>query len=358
MHTDQQEKGKMTMTTRRAFLAGSAAAGFTLATPGLLRAQGGGNVVVGTWGGDYARLLSEDVQSVLDNAGGYRMVLDTGSHTARKTKLLTAARIGGNPMDVTCLSDGDMYQMYAQNILTRVADLDIPNHANVFDTFANEYSIPHIYSGLVIVYDTTQVNKAPTSYADLWTEEYRGAVGFSDIMIDPMLVAVSHAHSGSVTNFGAAKDALMEMKEAAGGVKVYSSNEALANAFEAKEIKATLMWKARAYQWSQAGLPVAAATASEGAIPGTFNAAVSRFTENKAGAAAVLNAMLDPDMQLLFTKAMGYLPTVSNAQISDEMRTTLGFTDAEREAFVRPDYGYIAEQISDTMTWWNQVFKA
>ena len=348
----------MTMTSRRAFLAGTAAAGITLATPGLLRAPGGGRVVVGTWGGDYARLLADDVQPVLTKPGDYRMVLDTGSHTARKTKLLTTARVGGSAMDVTCLADSDMYQMHAQDILTPIADLDIPNLANVFDTFANDYSIPHLYSGLVIVYDTTQVDKAPTSYADLWAEEYRGKVGFSDIMIDPMLVAVSLAHGGSVTDFAAAKDALMEMKKAAGGVTVYSSNEALANAFEAKEIKATLMWKARAYQWSQAGLPVAAATASEGAIPGTFNAAVPRLAENPAGAAAVLNAMLDPQMQLLFTKAMGYLPTVSDAEIGDETRETLGFTDAEREAFVRPDYGYIAEQMSDTMTWWNQTFKA
>ncbi|MBT9386469.1 extracellular solute-binding protein [Pseudooceanicola sp. CBS1P-1] len=348
----------MTMTTRRAFLAGTAAAGATLATPGLLRAQSGGKVVVGTWGGDYARLLTDEVQPALRKTADYRLVLDTGGATARKTKLLTAARVGGGAMDVTCLSDTDMYQMYAQDILTPVADLDIPNYANVFDTFASDYSIPHIYSGMVIVYDTTQVSKAPTSYADLWTEEYRGAVGFSDILFNPLLLAASLAHGGGATDFDTAKEALMELKAAGGGAKVYPSNEAIANAFEAKEIKATLMWKARAYQWSKAGLSVAAATPSEGAIPVTFNAAATRFAENPTGAAAVLNTMLDPAMQLVFAKAMGYLPTVSNAEIPDEMRQTLGFTDAEREAFVHPDYGYVAAQLSDTLTWWNQTFKA
>ena len=347
----------MTMTSRRAFLAGTAAAGASLAMPGALRAQGGGRVIVGTWGGDYARLLTDEVQPALTEAGGYRMVLDTGNATARKTKLITAARVGGGAMDVTCLSDTDMYQMYAQDILTPVADLDIPNYANVFDTFASDYSIPHIYSGLVIVYDTTQVDTPPTSYADLWTEEYRGAVGFSDILFNQALMAASLAHGSGGSDFTRAREALDELK-AAGGAKVYPSNEAIANAFEAKEIKATLMWKARAYQWEKAGLPVAAATPSEGAIPVTFNAAVTRFAENEAGAAAVLNTMLEPEMQLLFAEAMGYLPTVSNAQISDEMRSTLGFTDAEREAFVRPDYAYIADQLSDTLTWWNQSFKA
>lgn len=348
----------MTMTSRRSFLAGTVAAGAAIAAPRIVRAQSGGRVIVGTWGGDYARLLTEDVQPVLTDAGGYQMVFDTGSATARKTKLLTAARVGGQAMDVTCLSDSDMFQMYSQDILTPIADQEIPNYANVFDTFANDYSIPHIYSGLVIVYDASQVDKAPTSYADLWTEEYRGAVGFSDILFNSMLIAASVAHGGSATDFGTGKEALMELKKAGGGAKVYPSNEAIANAFEAKEIKATLMWKARAFQWHKAGLPVAAATPSEGAIPVTFNAATTRFAANPKGASAVLNTMLAPELQLVFANAMGYLPTVSNAAISDEMRTTLGFTDSERENFVRPDYGYVAEQLSDTLTWWNQSFKA
>lgn len=346
-------------TSRRSFLFGAAAASAAVATPGLIRAQSnsGGRVVVGTWGGDYNRLLSEKVAPVVANAGGYKMITDTGSATARKTKMITAARIGGGAMDVACLSDSDMFQMSQQNILTSIEDQDIPNYANVFETFANAYSIPHIYSAMVIVYDTSQVEKAPTSYAELWSGEYKGAIGFSDILFNYILMSAAMAHGKSATDFASAKKALSELKKAGGG-KVYPSNEAIANAFEAKEIKATMMWKARAYQWQQAGLPVAAVVPSEGAIPVTFNAAATTFAENPSGASTVLNAMLDPDLQLLFADAMGYLPTVSNAPISDEMRKTLGFTDSEREAFMPPDYEFLAGQLSDTQTWWNQRFKA
>lgn len=342
--------------SRRGFLLGAAAATTALAAPSVLRAQSRGRVVVGTWGGDYNRLLSEEVAPFVEEAGGYRMVMDAGTATARKTKMITAARIGGGAMDVSCLSDSDMYQMSVQDILIPIADQDIPNYANVFDTFANDYSIPHIYSGMVIVYDTTQVEKAPTSYADLWGKEYEGAVGFSDILFNYVLMSAALAHGTSGTDFDAAKEALAELKKT-GSAEVYPSNEAIANAFEAKEIKATMMWKARAYQWQQAGLPVAAVAPSEGAIPVTFNAAATTFAENPEGASLVLNAMLEPELQLLFAEAMGYLPTVSNAPVSDKMRETLGFSDAEREAFVPPNYQFLAEQLSETQTWWNQSFK-
>lgn len=342
--------------TRRSFLIGASIAGSTLALPGLAKAQSGGRVIVGTWGGDYNRLLKEKVAPIVAK-NGYRLVTDTGSATARKTKMITAAQIGGGVMDVACLSDSDMYHMNTQKVLRKISDLNIPNYENVFAQFKTDYSIPHIYSGLVIVYDKSQVSKAPTSIADLWRDEYKGAVGFSDILFNYMLMAGAMAQGGDANDFDLGKKALLDLKKAGNG-RVFPSNEAIANAFEAKEIKATLMWKARAFQWQKAGLDVAAVAPTEGAIPVAFTAAATSFATNPDGAADVLNVMLDPDMQLEFANAMGYLPTVSNAHISDEMRQTLGFTDAERDAFVAPDFEYIARQLQDTITWWNQTFKA
>ncbi|WP_417804122.1 ABC transporter substrate-binding protein [Thalassospira lucentensis] len=342
--------------TRRSFLIGASVAGSTLAIPGLARAKSGGRVIVGTWGGDYNRLLKEEVAPVVAN-DGYRLVTDTGSATARKTKMITASKVGGGAMDVSCLSDSDMYHMHTQNVLRPISEMNIPNYENVFDQFKTDYNIPHIYSALVIVYDKSQVTTPPTSIADLWSDEYKGAVGFSDILFNYMLMGAAMAHGGNRDNFDIGKEALLELKKSGSG-RVFPSNEAIANALESKEIKATLMWKARAFQWQNAGLPVAAVVPREGAIPVAFTAAATNFASNPDGAADVLNVMLDPEMQLKFADAMGYLPTVSNAPISDEMREKLGFTDAQRDAFVAPDFEYIAANLQDTITWWNQTYKA
>src|SRR5699024_3744689 len=141
------------------------------------------------------------------------------------------------------------------------------------------------------------------------------------------------------------------------GVPVYPSNEAIANAFKSGEITATLMWRARAFQWQKAGLPVASTVPSEGALPVIFEAGMSRHTKNAEAAATVLNQMLDPKAQIEFAKGMGYVPTVSNADLPEDMRETIGFTDAERENFVETDYDYATGHLSDMLTWWNREFK-
>ena len=47
--------------SRRSILAGLAAAP-ALAMPHVARAQSKGRIVVGTWGGDYARLLTKNIE--------------------------------------------------------------------------------------------------------------------------------------------------------------------------------------------------------------------------------------------------------------------------------------------------------
>ncbi len=343
-------------TTRRTFLAGAAAGTAALGLPMSARAQAG-RVIVGTWGGDYAKLLENEVAPRVMKSTGDTLVLDTGSASARKTKMIASSRVGAGDMDVACLSDSDISQMASQNLLMPVTDLDIPNAENIFEVFRSPYAIPHIYSAMVVVYDKDAVEKAPTSFKDLWLPEFAGKVGLSDILFNFNLLAASLAQGGSLTDFAPGREALEALK-ADGGVKVYASNEAIANAFAAKEIKATLMWKARVLQWQDAGLPLAAAVPNEGAIPVLFELGATSFAANVAGAAATMNAVLEPEVQLASAKAMGYLPTVSNAPIDDAMRERIGFTDAQRDAFNSPDFGYIAQQLDTTTTWWNQSFKS
>lgn len=342
--------------TRRAALLGAAAFGASFALSAPARARNG-QVVVGTWGGDYGKLLTSNVAPLLEAATGDKMVLDVANDSARITKMATSARVGAGEMDVTCLGNADMAAVAKQGLLKPVAELDIPNLANVFEAFRTSYSVPHIYSGLVIVYDRSQVDKAPTSVADLWTSTYKGAVGFSDILPDYTTMAASLAFGGSMTNYGPGRDALDRLK-ADGGVKIYASNEAIANAFNAKEIKATLMWKARAAQWQDAGLALAAVAPSEGAIPITFDLAATSFATNLKGSGATLNAILDPQVQLASVKAMGYLPTVSNAAVPEDVQVRLGFTQAERDKMVFVDYAYLAAERERLLTWWNQSFKS
>lgn len=341
---------------RRTLLQGVTGLAAASILPGALRAQDR-SLIVASWGGDYARLLEAHVAPRLAQAHNLGFTLDTSDSGARKTKVTTAARLRRAASDVAFFNDRDMFQMDALGTMVPIDDLGLSRADDVLPNLRTTYSIPQIYSGMVIVYDPAQVTTPPTAVADLWAAEYRNRIGFSDILFTPVMMLAAIAHGGSATDFAPGIEALDDLKRTH-APRVYSSNEAIANAFHAQEISATLMWKARAYQWQKAGLSVQTVAPSEGILPVTFEAGVAELSSRKEAAAAFLDTILEPEAQLAFAQDMGYLPTTRTAQLSDEMRTQLGFTPAEEENFNIPDYEYVSRSISDHLAWWNQSFKA
>ncbi|KDM65372.1 PotD/PotF family extracellular solute-binding protein [Acidiphilium sp. JA12-A1] len=338
---------------RRLFLAtGGTAAGLALAG-GMPRARAATReVVVGTWGGDYERLMKKFV-APLAAKQGVRFVADVGNAPARKTKLIAQSHLPTNSMDIACLSNDDMAEVAALHTLADINETQVPNIANVFPNLRKPYAIPHIYSALVLVYNPAIVPK-PNSYADLWKPDYAGKIGFSDILYIYNIIAAAEAHGGKPGNFDAAKKPLLALRDK---VKIYPSNEAVANALHSTEIGVTVMWKARAFQWAKNGVPVKFSVPDEGATPVVFEAAMTRNANNPKGAEAFLNAMLDPQAQLGFAEAMGYLPTVSNAKLPKKLDEELGFTEAQRKNFFIPDEAYMIKTTSQWLDWWRQDFR-
>lgn len=312
-------------------------------------------VIMATWGGDYSRLLTELVSPLVDSDAGVSVVHDTGSTSARRTKVIAQAKRPQNAIDLISFSETDMFLMGQKGYLAEVNVENVPNFANVLPQFQQKYSIPHIYSALVIVYNPDLVPE-PTSYKDLWSEPFHGKVGLANALYRNAIRAATYAHGGNDDDYGPGYEALLELKEQ--GVKVLPSNEAIANALKSGEIGATLMWRARAVQWKNAGLPVKSAVPSEGAMPVVFEAAATQNSANPAEAAAVLNAMLDPVAQAAFAQEMGYIPTVSNAELPAEVAAEIGFTDAERNNFLPPHHETVIAKTPEMLEWWNQTFKA
>lgn len=309
-------------------------------------------VVVGTWGGDYLRLMKKFVAPLAAKQGAH-FVADIGNAPARKTKLIAQSHLPTNSMDVACLSNTDMAQVAELHTLADLDEKMVPNLKNVFPKLRKPYAVPHIYSALVLVYNPSMVPK-PTSYADLWKPAYAGKIGFADILYLYNILAAAQAHGGTASNFDPAKKALLELRDK---VKIYPSNEAVANALHAGEIGVTVMWKARAFQWAKNGVPVKFSVPDEGATPVVFEAAMTKNANNPKGAEVFLNALLDPKAQVEFAKAMGYLPTVDNAHLPKKLEAELGFTAAQRKNFFIPDEAYMIKTTSHWLNWWRQDFK-
>ncbi|MDQ8731510.1 ABC transporter substrate-binding protein [Bradyrhizobium sp. LHD-71] len=343
--------------SRRTLLSGSAALLTAAATgaPKNAVAQAGGQVVIGTWGGDYGELLRQLIDQQFTAQSKIEVLQDIGNNSPRKSKLLAERQNRRGSMDVSCLSDSDTYQMMQQNVLDKLATDRIPRLGTVIEALRKDYAVPHIYSAMVILYNPSKVTTPPTSYADLWDAKWRGRVGLSDILYNYNTAVAALAGGGSMSDFGPANKRLMDWRSL--DVKIYPSNEALATGLKSEEVWLAPMWLARGYMWKKAGIPLNHVVPKEGAVPVVYEAAVPRNARNKDNAWRYLNAMLEPQAQIGFAERMGYVPTVRDAQLPAELAREISLTEAQQATLKTPDHAYLLQHTASILDFWNKDFK-
>jgi putative spermidine/putrescine transport system substrate-binding protein len=342
------------MLSRRHFLELSAGATALASNMAVARADSG-QVVVGTWGGDYGQLLSDLIDKPLLVPRGIEVLQDVASADPRKTKLLAERESRRGSMDVACLSDVDAYLVASMNTFEPVDATRVPRLDKVFPELRTETAIPHIYSAQVILYNANQVKVPPVAYADLWDPKWKGRVGLADILWSANTLAAALAGGGSVSNLDPAEKKLMEWRSL--DVKIYPSNEALAAALKSEEVWLTVMWLARGFMWKKAGIPLSHVIPKEGAASIVFEASVPRNARNKDGGFTYLSAMLDPKAQVAFADKMGYVPTVTDAVLPEDLAKQVALSEEERAKLLKPDYKYYAERSPRTLDFWNKQFK-
>src|SRR4029077_3516838 len=91
------------------------------------RAQAGGRVVLGTWGGDYSKLLSKNIDTPLMVPKKYEVVHDIGGDPERRAKMRAEARLPRGTSDLQGLSAAQMYEMSDAGLCLPVDYAKVPN---------------------------------------------------------------------------------------------------------------------------------------------------------------------------------------------------------------------------------------
>src|SRR5262249_49675195 len=146
------------------------------------------------------------------------VVYDTGNDSPRKTKLLAEKRLPRGTVDVVALTGSGMFEMYNAGTLLEVDWAKVPNGAHIVPALKTKYSVPHIFTSRVILYNPSKVTEVPTSYNDLWNPKYAGRVGIIDIQYQTTIESAAMIAGGSLTNYEPGKEKLLELKKL--GVKV------------------------------------------------------------------------------------------------------------------------------------------
>ncbi|HEY5794756.1 MAG TPA: twin-arginine translocation signal domain-containing protein, partial [Bosea sp. (in: a-proteobacteria)] len=124
----------MTTFDRRDLLKGAGAAALAsgLGTPAF--AQAAGKVVVGTWGGDYARLLTKNIEDPILKPKGMEVVQDQAGDAPRRAKMVAERRLPRGTVDIQGLSAANMYEMNEAGVIETLDYSKIPNAKNLLPT--------------------------------------------------------------------------------------------------------------------------------------------------------------------------------------------------------------------------------
>lgn len=348
----------MTTFDRRDLLKGAGAAALVsgLGTPAL--AQAAGKVVVGTWGGDYARLLTKNIEDPILKPKGIEVVQDQAGDAPRRAKMVAERRLPRGTVDIQGLSAANMYEMNEAGVIETLDYSKIPNAKNLLPTMKYPYGIGHIYSGNVVIYNPKVISPAPTGFKDWLDPKWGSKIGFIDIQYQSIFIAASMAATGGkdMNDLDKAKEVLMAVKKA--GARVYPTNEAFAAAMKNEEIGISAIWKARVVQWQNAGIPCEAVSPVEGIPAYVSGFVIQKNAPNKDNAYAYMNAMLEKAPQEAFAVDMGYNGTVTGLNVAPDLQKRIGFTPDEVAKLRDLDYAFLAKNDSAMKEWWDKVFKA
>jgi putative spermidine/putrescine transport system substrate-binding protein len=309
--------------------------------------------VVGTWGGDYARLLRENIDDPILKPKGMEVVQAVGDEAPRLAQLVAQKPLRRGALDIACVGATSGYVAADKDLLETLDPAKVPNLKNIIPllhsgNFMPDKFVPHIYSVQGIAYNPTTVKDPPQSWSDLLAPRWKGKVGAlagSGLWI---MQGAALAKGGSPTAWDAAKEFLTKLNDQ--GLHLYAQTDDMAPGFKSGEIDVGIIWLARTVMWQNADFPVAGLVPKEGAIVYVSGMVMPKNAPDKDAAYAYMNALLEPAAQQGFAAHMGYLPTVGNAQLTGKVAEQLTLpADAK---LVQSDYPEAAKVQAEMNDWW------
>jgi putative spermidine/putrescine transport system substrate-binding protein len=333
---------------RRSVLGAAAA----LATPAVFHpATAAERCVVGTWGGDYARLLRENIDDPIVRPEGIEVVQDVADESPRFAKLVAQKMLPHGSMDIACLGAPNGFRAGQAGLLEKLDAAKAPNLKTVSDFLRNDYLVPQIWSAQVIAYNPDTVKDPPQSFGDLLDLKWKGKIGVVATAGFWLMMAAALYASGNPDDFEKAKPLILKLND--NGLHLYPQTDNLAPAFKSGEIEVGMIWFARTVMWRNAAFPVAGRYPAEGSILYVSGMVVPKNAPDKDTAWKYVNALLEPPAQRGFAEHMGYRPTVDDAELTGKTADQLALP-SPRPKLLQPNYAYTTKVQAEMQEWWDK----
>ena len=278
---------------------------------------------------------SVDVVSAFEKLTGIKVNYTTFD---ANESLYAKMKSGGASYDLIFPSDYMVGKMIQEGMLAPLDYANIPNLANIGDTYLgwdfdtqNTYSVPYMWGTTGIIYNTTMVDEVPTSWADLWDVAYTGNVLMFNNSRDAYAIAAKKLGLSLNPHSGDEVDAVMaELKLQKPVVQAYVMDE-IFDKMEGGEAAMAPYYAGDALTMISDNPDLAFVSPQEGVNFFVDSMCIPASSKNKEAAELFINYMCEPSVGYANCDYIGYSTPITAVweQLDDEIKySPIAYPDA------------------------------
>jgi putative spermidine/putrescine transport system substrate-binding protein len=287
-----------------------------LAMVGTANAQehAGKTLVVTSYGGSWEQFLRDEILPDFEAMTGATVELAVGLSRDWMANLRAAGR-GNPPYDVVIANETWISSGRLENRFVSLPESEIPNLALVNPALrlADDVGVLGLLNPLGIAYRTDLVATPPTSWMDLWNDEYEGNVGIYNISNSaaPMFIMMlALINNGDPKEYGVAFDLIKELAP----FKQTDFSGDMENLLVQGEVHVAILDSPAAARLQQQGVPIAFVIPSEGMFMFEQNMNVTAGSQVEDLAFEFVDYMLSTEIQAKW--AASYYVTPANVEVT------------------------------------------
>lgn len=248
----------------------------------------------------WSEYIPDDIINCFEEVYGVTVNHDT---FASQSEQLAKLERGASGYDIVQPSDDMVQLMVEKDLFAELDKTQLPVMSNFNPAFLNpafdpdnKFSLPYQGGSTGIVYNTKTVKTPPTSYADLWNEEYAGhiiAVDDSRTMITITLLALGY--DANSTDPAQLEEAKTKLKELTANIRIFDSDSPK-TALISGEADLGIIWSTEAFTTVIEKPEFQYIYPSEGVILWQDNFAVMKDAPHADAAYAWLNYLNQADV--------------------------------------------------------------
>lgn len=344
-----------TTMNRRGFLGASAAVAAFAGLGFPVRAQDSGNLLVTTYGGRYETFWREVLLPAFEAKTGIAATLDLGAGGKWAADLRTSNR-ETPPYSYVMTNEIVGEILRTEGYFTPWDKALVPNMASVHPKalVADGAAVTAMVSPIGIAYRTDLVSNAPTSWADLWTnDEIRGMLGLYSMQNTAgfmFVMMVSQIFGSGPFDFDAGFAKIEELGSFVQG----DLSGAISILLSRGEVSAAVLDLSEVLNLRSQGIPVDFVAPAEGMF--YFDQTFSLVENGPApeAASAFLDLMLDADIQERLAAEFSAIPVRGDVALPEAM-TELGLSVDSLDSLVTFDWAEANSQRDQVAERWNRL---